>query len=75
MSRAINLALSEDEVLAHCARTNVSISGLEVLPGKAGVRLICCSRAGADQVRDELGAKVLADDVVRTVLRPRALLW
>jgi len=75
MSRAINLAMSKEEVLAHCARTNVGISGLEVLPRAAGIRLVCSSRAGADQIRDELGAKLMGEDVRRTAHRPRTPLW
>jgi hypothetical protein len=74
MNRAINLAMSQDQVLAHCSASGISISALEGLPG-GGVRLVCCSTAGADEVRDKLNGKVLSGDVKRASHRPSRPLW
>jgi hypothetical protein len=72
MKRAINLAMSQDEILAHCSAGSIDISAVEALPG-GGVRLVCCSVAGANEVRGKLKSNVLSDDVRRAARRPRPL--
>jgi hypothetical protein len=50
VSRALNLAMTEDEVVRHCAAKSIGISSLEALPD-GGVRLVCMSGFGAAQIR------------------------
>ena len=74
MSRAMNLSMTSDEVMAHCSASNVNVSAMEVLPG-GGVRLVCCSTAGAGLIRGKLKHKLLPDGVGRTAQRLRTHLW
>jgi hypothetical protein len=74
MSRALNLALSEDQVLKHCTTHKVGVSALERLPG-GGVRLVCCSGDSAEQLRKLLKKHLMDGDVTRTVHRPSTPLW
>jgi hypothetical protein len=74
MSRAINLAMSSDEALKHCTDKGIGVSALEALPG-GGVRLVCSSGDGAEQVRRVLKRKLLDADLPRTAFRPTRPLW
>lgn len=69
MSRAMQLAMSEREVLNLCAAQNVSVSALKPLPG-GGVRLVCSSSDGAETVRQKLKSKVISDEHAREKHRP-----
>ena len=72
MSRALNLALTEVEVVKHCRAREISISTIEALPA-GGVRLVCSSGHGAAQVRAKLGSKIITGNVQRTNWRRRTL--
>lgn len=65
MSRAINMMLSEAEVVKHCAAAGVSISTTEVLP-QGGTRLVCTTGDGAETMRVRLEKHVIAGVVKRT---------
>jgi hypothetical protein len=70
MSRCINLQLSEAEVRKHCTLHAVGVSTIEPLTS-GGVRLVCMSRDGAEQIRRGLKSKVIAGGTIRTRIRPR----
>jgi hypothetical protein len=74
MSRACNLAMTEAEIVKHCAEKAIGISALEALPG-GGVRLVCMSGYGAAQIRTKLKRHLIADEVQRERLRPARPLW
>jgi hypothetical protein len=74
MSRAVQLAMSEQEVLKLCAAKNVAVSAIEGLPG-GGTRLVCCSSSGADIVRQKAKSKVLVAEQTREKHRPLTPLW
>lgn len=74
MSRAVNLAMAEDAIVKHCNDKGIDISVLEALPG-GGVRLVCSSGEGAEQVRTKLKRHVMAGDPRRAAYRPRTPLW
>lgn len=74
MSRALNLKMSESAVVKHCRDRQIGISVLEALPD-GGVRLVCSSADGAEQVRDNLRRHVMNGDVRRTAFRPSNPLW
>jgi hypothetical protein len=74
MSRAMNLAMSERDVLDRCQTAGVGVSALELLPA-GGVRLVCMSGAGADRVRHLLAKKLIKGEVVRQRFRPTRPLW
>ena len=74
MSRAMQLAMSEKEVLALCGSHNVAVSVIERLPG-GGIRLVCCSVSGADLVRQKAKSKVISEERVREKHRPASPLW
>jgi hypothetical protein len=74
MSRAINLSMSTEEALKHCTDKGIGVSALEKLPG-GGVRLVCMSGDGADEVRRVLKRKLIAGDPKRTAFRPTRPLW
>ena len=74
MSRAMQLAMSEREVLALCGKQNVAISAIETLPG-GGVRLVCNSAAGAQLVREKAKSKVMKVEQVREKHRPDSTPW
>lgn len=64
MSRAINLALSEEEVKQFCKTAAISISAIEPLPD-GGTHLVCTTAAGADAVRAALAATLIEGAVKR----------
>jgi hypothetical protein len=74
MSRALNLAMTEAEVIKHCADKNIGISALETLPD-GGVRLVCMSSHGAGEIRSKLKARIMVANARRERFRPRRPLW
>jgi len=74
MSRAMQLAMSEQEVLALCAAQKVGVSAIEPLPG-GGTRLVCSSSVGAELVRRKAKSKIMAAEQARERHRPRTPLW
>ena len=74
MSRAVNLAMREEAIAKHCRDEDIGISVLEALPG-GGVRLVCDSVYGAEQIRLKLKRHMIDGDPRRAQLRPRTPLW
>jgi hypothetical protein len=74
MSREIYLSMDEGELVAACLKEKVGISTIERLP-IGGVRLVCMSGAGAEQIRRKLKSRVIAEKVTRQKLRPDKPLW
>lgn len=75
MSRTVYLDLAEGEVIARCLKEKVGISAIERLPS-GGVRLVCMSVDGAQQIRSLLKSKVLeGEHTVRERHRPITPLW
>jgi hypothetical protein len=74
MSRAMQLAMSEREVVSLCAAQKVAISVIEPLPG-GGVRLVCSSANGADIIREKAKSKIMRVEEAREKYRPAAPLW
>jgi hypothetical protein len=74
MSRAMQLAMSEQEVLALCASKKVAVSAIERLPG-GGTRLVCRSSSGADIVRRKAKSKIIIAEQMREKHRPTSPLW
>jgi len=70
----MQLAMSEQEVLALCASKEVAVSVIERLPG-GGTRLVCCSSSGADIVRDKAKSRIITAEQVREKHRPTSPLW
>lgn len=65
MSRAMNIALAQPEVLAECAARGIKVSAVEVLPGGAGTHLVCTTIEGADEIRAHLHGQLIAGKVKR----------
>ena len=74
MSRAMQLAMSESEALAHCAKAEVGVSAIELLPD-GGVRLVCKSVDGANLMRRKFKPKIIAEERARAKHRPAKPLW
>jgi hypothetical protein len=74
MSRALNLAMTEAEVVQHCHDKEIAISALEPLPD-GGMRLVCMSNYGAAKIRSNLKARIIDEDARRERFRPRRPLW
>ena len=74
MSRAMNLAMTERDVIDRCQTAGVGVSALEKLPS-GGVRLVCMSGAGAETLRRILAKKLIKGDVLRQKFRPSRPLW
>ena len=74
MTRALNLAMTEADVIQHCRDKSIAISALEALPD-GGVRLVCMSGYGAAQIRSKLKAHIIEGEVRRERFRPRRPLW
>jgi hypothetical protein len=74
MSRVVLLALSEADVLAHCAKAEVGVSTIERLLG-GGVRLVCSSSRGAATIRQKLHRHLIEGVVTRERHRPAKPLW
>ena len=74
MSRAINLAMKEADVVARCLTESVGVSAIERLP-QGGVRLVCMSMNGAELIRLKLKSHIIKGDVTRERQRPTRPLW
>lgn len=74
MSRAINLSMGEDDVIARCAKEKVGISAIERIPS-GGTRLVCMSATDAERLRTKLKSRLIKGDVVRERHRPTRPLW
>ena len=74
MSRAVNLSLGRDAIVKHCDDKGIGISVLEALPD-GGMRLVCSSAFGAEQIRSKLKRHMMGDDARRAKFRPRTPLW
>ena len=74
MSRVFNLAMTQDEVVKHCRAKKIVISVVESLPD-GGVRLVCASAGGADQIRTKLRKRMIGDQARRELFRPKTPLW
>ena len=64
MSRAMNLSLTEEEVLAECKNRNVIVSAIEPLP-VTGTHLVCRTIEGADEIRHRLKKHLIEGKVKR----------
>jgi len=74
MSRAVNLSMSEADVVKHCADKSIAISVVEALP-EGGTRLVCMNGEGADQIRTKLKRHIIEGDVRREQFVRRRPLW
>lgn len=74
MSRAINLSMTEAEILRHCQDKEIAVSALEALPD-GGVRLVCMTGYGAAQIRSKLKGQIIEGEVRRERFRPVHPLW
>lgn len=74
MSRALNLKMTEAEVVRHCRDKSIGISALEALPD-GGMRLVCMSGYGAAQIRSKLKSRIMEGEVRRERFRPLRPLW
>ena len=74
MSRALNLSMTEDQIIRHCREKDVAISALDALPD-GGVRLVCMSSYQAAQIRSKLKAQIIEGEVRRERFRPVHPLW
>jgi hypothetical protein len=75
MSRTVFLSLNEGQAVAECLKRRIGISAIERLPA-GGVRLVCMSGDGAEQIRKALKPKLLEEDhVARERHRPSTPLW
>ncbi len=70
MSRCINLLLSEADARKHCTQSGVGVSVIEPL-ASGGVRLVCMSNDGAEQIRHDLKSKIIDGEIIRARIRPR----
>lgn len=74
MSRALNLKMTEAEIVRHCKDKSIGISALEALPD-GGMRLVCMSGFDAAQMRSKLKGKIIEGEVRRERFRPVRPLW
>jgi hypothetical protein len=74
VSRALNLAMTQAQVLHQCHEKNIAVSALEALPD-GGVRLVCMSSHGAAQLRLKLKKHIIDGEVRRERFRPVRPLW
>ena len=74
MSRALNLAMSEADVIKHCADKSIAISAIEALPG-GGTRLVCTSGYGAAQIKAKLKTRIMEGTVKREMFGRRRPMW
>ena len=70
MSRAMNVSLTESQVLSACAKHGAIISAIEAL-ASGGTRVVLTNSDGASIMRQAFGRKLLTGDVSRVPLRPR----
>lgn len=69
MSRAINLALTQDEVHAAVRKHGAVVSAIEPLFPR-GTRVVLMRPEQAEKLRVALKSKIIDGPVVRTPLRP-----
>ena len=74
MSRTLLLDIGEGEAVARCLKQKVGVSAIERLPA-GGVRLVCMSSAGAEQMRKVLKSHIVRGEVIRERHRPTTPLW
>lgn len=74
MTRAMQVAMSEQEVIAKCLAESVSVSAIEPLPS-GGVRLVCSSVHGAEVMRLKFKSKIISEEQARERHRPVSPLW
>ena len=74
MSRAINLSMTEADVISRCLAERVGVSTIERLP-QGGVRLVCMSVGGAESIRRKLKSHIIKGQIERERHRPRRPLW
>ena len=74
MSRVVYLNMEESAVVVRCRTEKVGVSAIERLPS-GGVRLVCMSSSGADQIRRKLKSHVLKEGGIRERHRPLTPLW
>ena len=65
MSRAMNVNLTEADVLAACATQGVTVSASERLPA-GGTRVVIANTEGADAMRTIFKPRLMPDTVRRT---------
>ncbi len=65
MSRAMNVKLSESEVIAKCATASVSISAIEALPA-GGTHFVCTTSDGAATMRTKFRKDIIEGRVKRS---------
>lgn len=70
MSRAINLSLTREEVVAAAIRHNAAISSIMPLHPR-GTRVVLLNAGEAAVLRRALKAQIIDGIVVRTPLRPK----
>jgi hypothetical protein len=71
MSRAMNLALPEEDVVAACAKNAVSVSCTEPLLS-GGTHLVCTTGEGAEEMRIQLKKHIIKGAVQRLAFyRPK----
>ena len=68
MTRALHLAMTEQEALQECRASSVGVSAIEKLLS-GGVRLVCMSSDGADTLRRALKKKLIEGEVRRQSIR------
>ena len=74
MSRVVYLSMEEGAVVVRCRTEKVGVSAIERLLG-GGVRLVCMSSSGADQIRRKLKSLVMKEEGARERHRPITPLW
>ena len=74
LSRALLLALDQNQVTKECEAQNVGISAIEAL-ASGGVRLVCNSSDGAALIGKKLKRHLIHGEVTRERHRPAAPLW
>ncbi|PAX06436.1 hypothetical protein [Sphingomonas lenta] len=72
MSRAINVAVAEQEVLNACRMHGAEVSAIETL-ASGGTRVVLTNSDGAATMKRVFGAKLLTGAVRRTPLRTWSL--
>lgn len=65
MTRAINLALPEGDVVNLCDSNAISISAIETLKS-GGTHLVCVTIEGADEARALFRSAIILGPVLRT---------
>jgi hypothetical protein len=74
MSRVLLVNLDEGKVVSACLDEKVGISAIERL-ATGGVRLVCMSSAGTEQMREKLKRHLIHGVAKREPYRPATPLW